>query len=184
VFSLALMRRARAKLIKPVYEIGAVLDACRAGDVHRRFNPGDASLEFQEIAEVINQLVTEHFSTHERSWDPQAKLDRLALLRLLDARAEPIVVCDPGGAIAAANEAALEVLGGPEGGELREELTRAGRGEPADSITVEPLGREGFVCRYRSGSDAGSSLGSIAAPSFGGSASLAPDPVDESSGSA
>ena len=180
------MRRARAKLIKPVYELGAVLDACRAGDVHRRFNPSEASQEFQEVAEVINQLVTEHFSTRERTWDPRAKLDRVALLRLLDAQADPTIVCDSSGAIAAASEAALELLRGPKGGELREALTRASRGEPVDSITVEPLGREGFLCRYRSGSDAGSSLGSIEVPSLGGSVSLGTlesDPVEESPGS-
>jgi PAS domain-containing protein len=168
VFSLSLMRRARAKLIRPVYELGAVLEACRAGDVHRRFNPSNASLEFREVAEVVNQLVTEHFAAREQSWEPSARLDRVALLRLLDAQTEPVLVCDPSGAIAAANEAALELLSGTEGNELRAALTGLGRGEPVESITVEPLGAEGFVCRYRPGSDGESSLGSVV-PSFGAS---------------
>ncbi|MFO7564545.1 MAG: hypothetical protein R6X02_18010 [Enhygromyxa sp.] len=181
VFSLALMRRARAKLIKPVYELGAVLEACRAGDVHRRFNPGDASREFQEVAEVVNQLVSEHFAAREQSWEQSAKLDRVALLRLLDTHGDPVVVCEPNGAIAAANEAALETLSSPGGSDFRAALAEVCQGEAVDSIAVEPLGREGFVCRYRPGSEAGGSIASIARSSFGASPvsdSLADAPSD------
>lgn len=164
VFSLALMRRARIKLISPVYELGSVLEACRAGDVHRRFNPSGASLEFQEVAAVVNQLVTEHFSTQAPSRDPHAKLDRVALLRLLDAEPDPTLVCEPGGAIVAANEAALDLLSGPVGEEIRDALADVVRGDSVDAIAVEPLGREGFVCRYRPSGDGSDGSGSLPSP--------------------
>lgn len=145
--SLGLMRRARFKLINPVYEVGAVLDACRAGDTHRRLNPAGASEEFREIAEVVNLLVGEHFSKRERGWEASAKLDRVALLRLLDQAREPTFVFDPHGAIAAANEAALEMLSGPAGTQLRETVARVCKGEAINGVAVEPLGDAGFVCR-------------------------------------
>jgi PAS domain-containing protein len=179
VCSLALMRRARVKLINPVYEIGAVLDACRAGDIHRRFNPSGASAEFREIAEVVNLLVSEHFSAREYGWDPIAKLDRVALLRLLDQASDPTFVCDASGTIAAANEAALEVLSGPAGVELRDAVARVSRGEAVEEITVEQLGELGFVCRVRAQPELADTVGSLesvaALPSFG--APVSPDSV-------
>jgi PAS domain-containing protein len=179
VFSIALLRRARGKLINPVYEIGSVLDACRGGDRHRRYNPAGASTEFREIAEVVNLLVGEHFSARERGWDPGAKLDRVALLRLLDRSTDPTFVCDPSGVIAAANEVALEVLSGPAGAELRKAVARVCAGEAVDELTIEPLGDAGFLVRSRTGAqpdvaDAGGSLelgGEL--PSF-----AAPAPAD------
>lgn len=149
VCSIALLRRARSKLINPVYEIGAVLEACRAGDIHRRFKPVGASTEFHEIAEVVNLLVSERSAARERDWEPSARLDRVALLRLLDRDSDPSFVCDASGAIAAANEAALDMLGGPAGAELREAIARVCSGEAVVGIEVEPLAQLGFVCRVR-----------------------------------
>jgi PAS domain-containing protein len=161
VFSLALMRRARAKLINPVYEVGAVLDACRAGDSHRRFHATGGSVEFRGIAEVVNQLVTEHFANQERGWEAGAKLDRVALLRLLDQSRDPVFVFDTQGSIAAANEVALEMLSGPAGTQLREAVARVCRGESLEGIAVEPLGNLGFVCRVRAQREVGDTLGSL-----------------------
>ena len=177
VFSIAMMRRARGKLIHPVYELGAVLDACNRGDVHRRFNPAGASREFQEVAEVVNALVAEHFAERDRAPEVARQLDRVALLRLLDDEPDATVVCDPSGAIAAANDAALERLGGSEGPSLREALTRSCAGEPDAAWSVEPLAELGQLCRLRAPAGAqGAGLGS--APS-----SLVPPlPVSGSAG--
>lgn len=157
VFSIMIMRRARLKLIHPVYELGAVLEACSRGDQHRRFNPASASREFQEVAEVVNTLVAEHFAERERGWEVAAKLDRVALLRLLDGETEAVVVCDGNGALAAANEAALEQLGGPTGKQLREALARVCAGEAVDGVSVEPLAELGSICRFsaQDGEDSG-----------------------------
>ncbi len=181
VISISMMRRARTKLINPVYELGAVLEACSAGDLHRRFNPGSASREFQEVAEVVNQLVAEHFAQRERAWDPVAKLDRVALLRLLDSETDPVFVCEAGGGIAAANDAALDSLSGPGGDEIRGVVTAVCRGESleslADVISVEPLGDTGFLCRVRAQDEdpvASASLGSVSeSDSFAAPASSA-----------
>lgn len=177
VFSLALMRRARAKLIDPVYEVGSVLDAFRAGDRHRRFHATGGSVEFREIAEVVNQLVSDHFASRERGWEPAAKLDRVALLRLLDHSRDPLFVFDTQGTIAAANEVALQMLSGPTGTQLREAVARVCRGEALEGIAVEPLGDLGFVCRVRAQGEVagGGSLGSV-----GASRSL-PSPVSPES---
>lgn len=147
VFSLALMRRARVKLINPVYELGAVLEACSEGDSHRRFRPAGASTEFRAVAAVVNALVAEHFASHEQDWEAIAKLDRVALLRLLDAEPQPVVVLDAEGALAAASHAALDVLRGPEGPLLRAALRRANDGATVDGIRVEALDDVGWLCR-------------------------------------
>jgi PAS domain-containing protein len=157
VFSIMIMRRARLKLIHPVYELGAVLEACSRGDRHRRFNPASASREFQEVAEVVNVLVAEHFAERERGWEVAAKLDRVALLRLLDGETEATLVCDADGAIAAANDAALEQLGGLAGEQLREVLARVRAGEAVEGVSVEPLAELGSICRLavQEGEDSG-----------------------------
>jgi PAS domain-containing protein len=172
VLSIAVMRRARIKLIRPIYELEAMLRACSAGDSHRRFSPGDTSKEFHEVAAVVNTLVTEHFSQRERDWESIAKLDRVALVRLLDAQREPTLVCEVGGSIAAANDAALELLAGPSGARLRDLLVRACRGEPVVGISAEPLHDAGWLCRFQaqpdgSGADGEDSDDSDSAGSFG-----------------
>jgi PAS domain-containing protein len=173
VLSIAVMRRARIKLIRPIYELEAMLRACSAGDSHQRFSPGDTSKEFHEVAAVVNALVTEHFSQRERDWESIAKLDRVALVRLLDAQREPTLVCEAGGSITAANDAALELLAGASGARLRELLARACRGEPVVGISVEPLHDAGWLCRFQaqpdgSGADGEDSAdGSDSAGSFG-----------------
>lgn len=150
LFSMGLLRRARVKLINPVYELGSVLQACSKGDGHRRFSPGRASRDFQEVAEVVNALVSEHFTRRERDWETVAKLDRVALLRLLDREGDPTVVCKPDGAIAAANEAALELLSGATGADIRADLAQVCRaGAVVEGISVEPLHDAGLLCRLR-----------------------------------
>lgn len=165
--SLTLMRRARSKLINPVYELGAVLEACSAGDIHRRFNPVGASREFQQVAEVVNSLVAEHFSGLARDWESVAKLDRIALLRLLDAEPDPTLVCEQQGTITAANEAALDALSGAGGPDIREALAQVCRGESIDWIAVEPLDDAGVLCRLRiqpEVSDTPDSVGAVGVP--------------------
>lgn len=147
-FSLALMRRARVKLINPVYELGAVLDACRQGDSHRRFNPAGASREFRDVAEVVNSLLDEHFTQHERDWECVAQLDRLALLALLDRETETgLFVCDRAGQINAANAAGMAALATEHGPALRERLGCACRGEPIEGVDARPLGDDGWLCK-------------------------------------
>ena len=183
VFSLALLRRARVKLINPVYEIGSVLDACRGGDIHRRFNPAGASKEFREIAEVVNLLVGEHFAARERSWEPAAKLDRVALLRLLDQDGDPTFVCDADGSIAAANEVALEALSSPTGAELREAIRRVCKGEAVEGVAVEPLGEVGFLCRAQlEVVESVPSLASVAALAGSLDEPVSDEPVSDSPG--
>ncbi|MFV8754102.1 hypothetical protein ACNOYE_26450 [Nannocystaceae bacterium ST9] len=144
--SIAVIRRFQAKLIRPVYELGAVLEACNEGDRHRRFNPADASSEFREVAQVVNALVGEHFGRIERDWEKVAKLDRSALLWLLDRRTEPTFVCGEGGAILASNHAGLDALRQHGGPELRDRIVRACKGEAVVGLKVEPLRDVGWVC--------------------------------------
>lgn len=144
--SIALMRRARVKLIEPVYELGAVLEACSSGDKYRRFAPGAGSREFHDVAEIINELVDEHFERGTQIWETSAKLDRLALLTLLDRSERPTLICDPSGEVRAANEVALERLhAGDE--QLRAKLAALARGEAPDGLDVEPLDDDGWICR-------------------------------------
>jgi hypothetical protein len=147
-FSLALMRRARIKLINPVYELGSVLEACRDGDSHRRFQPAGASREFRDVAAVINTLVDEHFTRHERDWECVAQLDRLALLSLLDREAEAgLFVCDSAGKVTAANTAGLAALATADGPALRERLQRASAGDSVEGVDAQRLGDDGWLVR-------------------------------------
>lgn len=143
--SIMVMRRFQAKLIRPVYELGAVLEACSAGDRHRRFNPADASSEFREVAQVVNSLVGEHFGRIERDWEKVAKLDRTALLWLLDRRSEPTFVCSEDGAILASNQAGLDALRQQGGPTLRERIVRVSKGETIAGMQVEPLRDVGWM---------------------------------------
>lgn len=150
--SVAVIRRFQAKLIRPVYELGAVLEACSGGDNHRRFNPVEASSEFREVAQVVNSLVGEHFSRLERNWEKVAKLDRVALLWLLDRRPEPTFVCDEDGAILASNHSGLDALRQHGGPALRDRIVRAckgekgEKGESVEGVVVESLREVGWVC--------------------------------------
>jgi hypothetical protein len=186
-FSIALMRRARGKLINPVYELSAVLEACSAGEVHRRFNPASASREFQEVAEVVNQLVSEHFTRQDRGWEPVAKLDRLALLQLLDRQAEAWLVCAADGTVTAANEAGLDALGGVDGRGLRDTVVRACAGERVESVDMTRLDDAGFLCRVlaqSSDSALVSALVSDSAPVSDSVSAPVSDSVSETVGSA
>lgn len=144
--SVMVIRRFQAKLILPVYELGAVLEACREGDRHRRFNPIDASAEFRDVAQVVNSLVGEHFGRLEKDWESVAKLDRSALLWLLDRRSEPTFVCGDDGKLLAANHAGLDQLRTRGGSELREQIVRVCKGESVAGLAVEPLRDVGWVC--------------------------------------
>jgi hypothetical protein len=144
--SIAVIRRFQAKLIRPVYELSAVLEACSEGDLHRRFNPADASSEFRDVAQVVNSLVSEHFGRIERDWEKVAKLDRSALLWLLDRRSEPTFVCGEAGTILASNHAGLDALRQHGGPELRDRIVRACKGEAIAGVQVEPLRDVGWVC--------------------------------------
>lgn len=144
--SIMVMRRFQAKLIRPVYELGAVLEACNDGDSHRRFNPAEGSSEFREVAQVVNSLVGEHFARLERDWEKVAKLDRAALLWLLDRQRTPTFVCNELGGILAANQGALDALREQGGVELREQIVRACKGEAIARMKVEALREVGWVC--------------------------------------
>lgn len=154
--SIAVIRRFQAKLIRPVYELGAVLEACAEGDLHRRFNPADASSEFRDVAQVVNSLVGEHFGRIERDWEKVAKVDRSALLWLLDHRPEPTFVCNDAGGILASNRAGLDALRVQGGLELRDRITRACKGEAIAGVHVEALRDVGWVCMLPLPSDQGS----------------------------
>ncbi|MCA9683839.1 MAG: hypothetical protein KC457_16685 [Myxococcales bacterium] len=145
VASLALMRRARTKLIRPVYELGAVLQACHAGDGHRRFNPLGASWEFREVAVVINSLVEEHFANVEQHWEAVAKVDRLALLSLLDELPGARFVCGRDGTIVAANAEGLRRLSEADGSALREALRTACVTGADDAVDLRALGEVGYL---------------------------------------
>jgi hypothetical protein len=148
--SIAVMRRFQAKLIRPVYELGAVLEACSGGDRHRRFNPIGASSEFREVAQVVNSLVGEHFGRIERDWEKVAKLDRAALLWLLDRRSQPTFMCSEVGAILASNHAGLDALRQQGGPELRDRIARACKGEAIEGMQVEALRDVGWMCSLTS----------------------------------
>ena len=148
--SIGILGRARVKLIDPIYEMGAVLEACSDGERHRRFRPSRAaSREFHEVAEVVNLLVAEHFAGLARDWDTVAKLDRAALLRLLDGETGPVFVCDREGSVAAANTVGLELLAKGDGEALRSGLAKACAREPVTWVELEALPQCGWVCRVR-----------------------------------
>ena len=145
VASFALSRRLVRRLEHPIAELDATLQAARQGDLHRRVHA-------QEIPEDLRRIVLEVNRILDLPLEPppapvSQPTDRAALNLLLEQQPDPMIVVAPEGEMRAANDAALEVLGGEEGKAARETLEQLPQRGAATGWTVAPLpGDVGWLC--------------------------------------
>lgn len=146
-WALIAVRRARRRIIDPLHEIGAVLEAAHRGDSYRRCKRMAAPAEVETIMAGVDELLDARaLRGFAEQPSLRAVVDRQILLHLLEQRPGPAWVITADGSIDAANQAGLEHLAGDGGDALRESLTAAPTGEASD-LAVEPIaGTERFMC--------------------------------------
>lgn len=133
LLGLLLLRRFHRRLVVGLGELQAVSDAQLRGDPWRRVNAEGMATELEAVGRALNTLLDARTAREVRpSTVPTA---RMAVLALLDARPEPLVLLEPCGDVFASNAAGLDRVGGAGG-------AAALRTRP--DATVETLSR-GFV---------------------------------------
>lgn len=144
-WALIAVRRARRRLIDPLLEIRAGLEAAHAGDSFRRCRRIPAPSEVVEIMKGTDELLD---ARALRGFAEQPSLrsvvDRQILLHLLEQQPGPAWVVTAEGSIDAANGAGLERLSGDGAAELRDRLAGVAAGE-VEGLAVE---RVAEVDRY------------------------------------
>lgn len=146
--SLLAISRMRRRFLRPLAELHEVLQAFRAGEQFRRCSLREQPPEFEEIGTAVNRLLDDHWSRDVERRMELAALDRAALLYLIDAHPEPVVILDRLGNISALNPAARQLVEGEDGRHLRQLFVRlAHRPEerPEEMQIVELPGR-GWFC--------------------------------------
>ncbi len=143
------------RVVRPLADLRDTVSAFRGGDPHRRCRRPDAPVEFQEVAETLDDLLDAHHARERRDeagdrGDAGAldALERRALLLLLGERGRPTLLVDAGGRVRAANPEGLSRLdGSEEGALLRARLEARARGESPedDDLLCTPL-EGGTLC--------------------------------------
>ncbi len=136
-WGLAAVRRARARLINPLHEVAAVLEAARAGDRYRRCKRIPAPAELERIMAGVDDLLD---ARALRRWadEPGAKqlADRSVLVFLLEQKQGPAFVLGTDGSVEASNQAGLKTLQGEES-DVQKRLKEAVAAEaPPDDIRL------------------------------------------------
>lgn len=146
LLSLWVLSRLRQRLITPLEELGQVLHDFLAGNTKRRCHNGHASDEVRSILEKINIVLDR--ATQPKA-DPSAdRLGRLALSKVIERVPQAVAITEYGGRIIGINQAMLDALAGPEGGQLRAAL---GSGDvPApEGLAREPIvDAPGQLCTF------------------------------------
>ena len=136
-WGLAAVRRARARLINPLHEVAAVLEAARAGDRYRRCKRIPAPAELERIMAGVDDLLD---ARALRRWadepSPRQLTDRIVLVFLLEQKQGPAFVLGADGSVEASNSAGLEQLQG-EDSDVQKRLKEAVAAEaPPDDIRL------------------------------------------------
>lgn len=144
------VRRAGRRLIDPLDEIGAVLEAAHSGDTYRRCQRMPAPAEVETIMAGVDELLDARaLRTFAEQPSLRAVVDRQILVHLLEGRPGPAWVITADGSVDAANRAGLEQLTGPDGADLRRELEAAAAGN-TETVAVERIvGADRYLCEPR-----------------------------------
>lgn len=131
--SVVSLRRAREKVLAPLTDLAAVVDARRAGELHRRCHP-HADTELSRVLVAYNELLDElDRVSAPRSTVTETAL-RSALALVLDRLGGALVLVD-GGELVAMSSAAMDRISSAEG-DLSEAL-REGTSSPSFDTWVE-----------------------------------------------
>lgn len=125
IVSIGVIRRVQRRVVSPLLELYRALNTVRKGDLHRRVHAGDAPMELKRVAQAVNELLDARVEQHDDEIckrDPITRVERQALVSLLQQISEPTVVVNEEGGILVANNAALERLAQSDGETLRNAL--------------------------------------------------------------
>lgn len=131
-------RRLVLRVEGPLAEVDATLAAARRGDGHRRCAIMQAPDEVARIGQEVNDLLDQREASSAAPPGRASLLDRAALLHLLEASAQPLVLVDERGVLHAANAAGHERLAASDGPALRTALRAVVGGDAtgAEGITL------------------------------------------------
>lgn len=121
ILSVLAVRRLTQRLLAPVRELAATLEAARAGNLFRRCLGSNLPLEFARIFTQINEML-DHRRNPRPYTDRRAQADHAVVLWSLRQRKDPTFVVDEAGKIFAANGPAHALLGDPRGPTVRAAL--------------------------------------------------------------
>jgi nitrogen fixation/metabolism regulation signal transduction histidine kinase len=133
------VRRLTHRLLVPIRELWATLEAAHAGNIYRRCAVAQAPLEIGRIVHQVNEMLDLR-SSRQPYTERRSQVDRAVVLWALRQRKEATFVVDERGQIFAANAPAHALLGEPAGASVRAAL--AGEGGPARAAARMPTGFE------------------------------------------
>jgi len=140
------------RILRPLEDLHAVLEAMRRGDLLRRCHPGEAPIEVRQVARGVNRLLDERLLASEPG-DREA-LDREALKELMERAPGGAAVVDAHGTIVQANRRMLERLSATGGETVRAAMTAGGEAPPG--LEIVKLGDEaGRLCLLSASAEAG-----------------------------
>ena len=152
VISSLIIRRLERQVLNPLVELHDVLEAVHVGNRYRRCRMIEAPEEIRRVLSSINALLDRYLNGSERVSSrgaaSHATLERSALMHILEQQTEAMVLVDEHGALVAANNRGLAVLGNQAGESVRQLLGRLPF-EPIDDGSVEPIalkGGAGWLC--------------------------------------
>jgi hypothetical protein len=144
--SLVVVRRLRHRLLAPLVELHQVLEAVRHGEKLHRCRAREAPAEVRQVLESVNMLLDERLSARAAG---EVSPEDAALLLFLDRQPRATMVIDREGRVVRASAAALEVLAGDRGKELKQALSALAATGGATDSTIEAIelrGGVGWLC--------------------------------------
>jgi nitrate/nitrite-specific signal transduction histidine kinase len=148
--SLLAMGLLNRRILQPLEELHAVLEAVGRGDPLRRCHTGDAPIEVRQVTNGVNRLLDERLLASEPG--EREALERRALKELLERHPNGAAVIDGDGSILHASRQMLAALAAPDGDRLRAAMTRDDNGLP--QLEIVPLGNGAERLGLLTGADA------------------------------
>ena len=152
VISSLIIRRLERQVLNPLVDLHDVLESIHAGNRHRRCRVIEAPEEIRRVLNSINALLDRYLDSSDpvssMGAPSHATIERSALMQILEQQTEAMVLVDEHGALVAANNRALAVLGSPAGESVRQLLGRLPF-EPIHDASIEPIalkGGAGWLC--------------------------------------
>jgi hypothetical protein len=152
VISLIVVHKLEGRVLTPFVELYRVLQSVLAGNPYRRCREIDAPEEIKRVLNSVNLILDERLSrdpegTQNSRAPSHATLERGALMHLMEARSDAVVVVSEHGEIVASNRRGLAVLDSPQGARLRQQLLALP--SQGDGQAIEPIplkGSSGWLC--------------------------------------
>ncbi len=130
LLSLLVLSHLRKRLLRPLEELHAVLEAVRGGDHLRRCHAADAPVELLQLMQSVNRLLDERLTGQVKPRSADEELERVALVDILEKRVGTAALVDSNGRIVRATVSMLEKLAGAGGDAIREGML----GQPTSAV--------------------------------------------------